>query len=49
MVKTDDQFKEDMQCEIEECEVKDEEDDDDVDFLEIGGYDAKESVVSLWT
>ena len=34
-----------MYCEIEECEVKDEEEDDDVDFLEIGGYDSKESVL----
>ena len=44
MVKAADHFKEDMPREIEECELKDAEDDDNVDFLEIGGYDAKESV-----
>ena len=41
VVKAADHFKEDMPREIEECEIKD---DDNVDFLEIGGYDAKESV-----
>ena len=49
MVKVGDHCKEDMHCEIEECEVKDAEDDDNVDFLEIGGYDAKESVVDVTT
>ena len=49
VVKADDHFKEDMHCEIEECEVKDAEDDDNVDFLEIGGYDAKESVADVTT
>ena len=47
VVKADDHFKEDMHCEIEECEVKDAEDGDNVDFLEIGGYDAKESVADV--
>ena len=49
MVKGDDHFKEDMHREIEECEVKDAEDDDNVDFLEIDGYDAKESVADVTT
>ena len=49
VVKADDHFKEDMHCEIEECEVKDAEDEDNVDFLEIGGYDAKESVADVTT
>ena len=49
VVKADDHFKEDMHCEIEESEVKDAEDDDNVDFLEIGGYDAKESVADVTT
>ena len=34
---------------MEECEVKDAEDDDNVDFLEISGYDAKESVADVTT
>ena len=49
MVKADDHFKEDMRREIEECELKDAEDDDNVDFLEIGEYDAKESVTDVTT
>ena len=49
VVTTDDQFKEDMHREIEECEVKDAKDDDNVDLLEIGGYDAKESVAEVTT
>ena len=49
VVKLDDNFKEDMYREIEECKVKDAEDDDNVDFLEIGGYDAKESVADVTT
>ena len=49
VVKAEDHFKEDMLCEIEECEVKDAEDDSNVDFLEIGGYDAKESVADVTT
>jgi len=49
VVKADDHFKEDMPCEIEECEVKDAEDDDNVDFLEIGSYDAKKSVADVTT
>ena len=49
VVKADDHFKEDMHCEIEESEVKDAEDDDNVDFLEICGYDAKESVADVTT
>ena len=49
MVKADDHYNEDMHREIEECEVKDAEDDDNVDFLEIGGYDAKESVADVTT
>ena len=49
VVKADDHFEEDMHCEIEECEVKDAEDDDNVDFLEIGRYDAKESVADVAT
>ena len=44
VVKAADHFKEDMPREIEECEIKDAEDDDNDDFLEIGDYDAKESV-----
>ena len=40
MVKAGDHFKEDMHCEIEESEVKDAEDDDNVDFPEIGGTEA---------
>ena len=46
VVEVDDHF---MHCEIEECEVKDAEDDDNVDFLEIDGYDAKESVAEVTT
>ena len=42
VVKADDHFKEDMHREIEECDVN-------VDFLEIGGYDAKESVADVTT
>ena len=38
-----------MLCEIEECEVKNAEGDDNVDFLEIGSYDAKESVADVTT
>ena len=34
---------------VKECEVKDAEDDDNVDFLEIAGYDAKESVADVTT
>ena len=49
VVKAGDHFKEDMPCEIEECEVKDAEDDDNVDFLEIRGYDAKEYVADVTT
>ena len=49
MVKADDHFEEDMHCEVEECEVKDAEDDDNIDFLEIGRYDAKESVADAAT
>ena len=49
VLKADDHFKEDMHREIEKCEVEDAEDDDNVDFLEIGGYDAKESVADVTT
>lgn len=49
VVKADDHFKEDMHYEIEESEVKDAEDDDNVDFLEIGGYAVKESVADVTT
>ena len=49
MAKADDHFKEDMHCEIEECKVKNAEDDGNVDFLEIGGYDAKESIADVTT
>ena len=49
MVKADGHSEEDMHCEVEECEVKDAEDDDNVDFLEIGRYDAKESVADVAT
>ena len=49
VVKADDHFEEDMHCEVEECEVKDAEDDDNVDFLEIGRYVAKESVADVAT
>ena len=49
VVKADDHFKEDVHREIEECEVKNAEDDVNVDFLEIGGYDAKESVADVTT
>ena len=49
MVKADHHFKEDMHGEIEECKVKNAEDDDNVDFLETGGYDAKESVADVTT
>ena len=49
VVKADDHFKEDMHREIEECEVKNAEDDVNADFLEIGGYDAKESVADVTT
>ena len=49
VVKADDHFEEDMHCEVKECEVKDAEDDDNVDFLEIGRYDAKESVEDMAT
>ena len=49
VVKADDHVKEDMHLEFKECKVKDAEDDDNVDFLEIGGYDAKESVEEVTT
>ena len=49
VVKADDHFEEDTHCEVKECEVKDAEDDDNVDFLEIGRYDAKESVADVAT
>ena len=49
MVKADDHFKEDMHREIKECDVKDAEDDYNVDFLGISGYDAKESVADVTT
>ena len=49
VVKAEDHFKEDKHCKIEECEVKDAEDDGNVDFLEISGYDAKESVADVTT
>ena len=49
VVKADDHFEEDMHCEVEKCEIKDAEDDDNVDFLEIGRYDAKESVADVAT
>ena len=47
VVKVDDHSEEDTHCEVKECEVKDVEDDDNVDFLEIGRYDAKESVADV--
>ena len=49
VVKAEDHFEEDTHCEVKECEVKDVEDDDNVDFLEIGRYDAKESVADVAT
>ena len=49
VVKADNRFEEDTHCEVKECEVKDAEDDDNVDFLEIGRYDAKESVADVAT
>ena len=49
VVKSDDHFKEDTHREIEECEVKDVEDDDNADFLVIGSYDSKESVADVTT
>ena len=49
VVKADDHSEEDTHCEVKECEVKDAEDDDNVDFLEIGRYDAKESVADVAT
>ena len=49
VVKADDHFEKHMHCEVEECEVKDAEDDDNVDFLEIGRYNAKESVADVAT
>ena len=47
--KADDHSEEDMHCEVKECEVKDVEDDDNVGYLEIGRYDAKESVADVAT
>ena len=49
VVKADNLFEEDTHCEVKECEAKDAEDDDNVDFLEIGHYDAKESVADVAT
>ena len=49
VVKADNRFEEDTHCEVKECEVQDAEDDDNVDFLEIGRYDAKESVADVAT
>ena len=49
VVKADDHSEEDTHCVVKECEVKDAEDDDNVDFLEIGRYDAKESVADVAT
>ena len=49
VVKAEDRFEEDTHCEVKECEIKDVEDDDNDDFLEIGRYDAKESVADVAT
>ena len=49
VLKADNRFEEDTHCEVKGCEVKDAEDDDNVDFLEIGCYDAKESVADVAT
>ena len=49
VVNADNRFEEDTHCEVKECEIKDAEDDDNVDFLEIGRYDAKESVADVAT
>ena len=49
VVNADNRFEEDTHCEVIECEVKDAEDDDNVDFLEIGRYVAKESVADVAT
>ena len=49
VVKADNRFEEDTHCEVKECEEKDAEDNDNVDFLEIGRYDAKESVADVAT
>ena len=49
VVKRDDHFKENMHREIEECEIKDVEDDYNADFLVIGSYDSKESVADVTT
>ena len=49
VVKADDHSEEDTHCEVKECEVRDAENDDNVDFLEIGRYDAKESVADVAT
>ena len=49
VVKADDHFEEDTHCEVKECEVKDAGDDDNVDYLEIGRYDAKETVADVAT
>ena len=59
VAKVDDHFEEHMHCEVEECEVKDAEDDDNVDFLEMmlrnllqmlppGQILLTNSVLSLW-
>ena len=49
VLKADNRFEEDTHCEVKECEVKDAEDNDNVDYLEIGCYDAKESVADVAT